>query len=301
MRLGLGLGSARESGGIALVNTSLSTAVGPFIETGNTAGLRAQRKTSATVGVFTETGNATGLRSQRKTSTTVGVFTETGNAASFSKAASPSAIAGLSIWLDFAATYVTKDGSNRVSAVTNRGSGGNAAQGTGGNQPLWVASAQNGLPGLSFDGSRWMDGIMTGFTDCTVIAAMQVDSGNTVSIDCVPTALVTYTGVKFYHGAATSYFFRVGDSGASKASDAGTKVRTGDSSASTGHIWIDQSAGGAGGAIAQASLDNYTIGANAAHTEGMTGTILEVCIYDSVLSAGDRDYVEDFLKAKYSI
>lgn len=60
---------------------------------------------------------------------------------------------GVTIDLDAASTYITKDGSNRVSAWADRsGNGYSPVQATGANQPLWVAaSTPLGLPAVKLD------------------------------------------------------------------------------------------------------------------------------------------------------
>lgn len=62
---------------------------------------------------------------------------------------------GLIAWYDPAATYVTKDGSDKISALVKRtGAGSSAwdlAQGTGAKQPTWVSNGSaNGGPVLRF-------------------------------------------------------------------------------------------------------------------------------------------------------
>jgi len=64
----------------------------------------------------------------------------------------------LKFWFDADATYITKDGSNYVSAWADRsGNGNNLSQGSGSYQPLWQASQINGYPALYFN----VDGMNT--------------------------------------------------------------------------------------------------------------------------------------------
>lgn len=66
----------------------------------------------------------------------------------------PTTISGLTVWLK-ADTGITKDGSNLVSAWNDQsGNNNHFAQATGANQPLYTASAQNGLPSIVFDGTN---------------------------------------------------------------------------------------------------------------------------------------------------
>jgi len=62
---------------------------------------------------------------------------------------------GLVAWYSAGAEYVTKDLSDYVSQWNDKsGLGHHFVQATGASQPLWVASAKNGLPGIRFDGSN---------------------------------------------------------------------------------------------------------------------------------------------------
>lgn len=66
--------------------------------------------------------------------------------------ANPS-MTGLLGWYDADSEFVTKDGSNYVSAWADKsGQGNHLSQGTGANQPLWVASGQNSRPLVRFNG-----------------------------------------------------------------------------------------------------------------------------------------------------
>lgn len=65
----------------------------------------------------------------------------------------PKSITGLTVWLK-ADAGITKDGSNLVSDWTDQsGNGNNFSQSSAGNKPTYTASAQNGLPAITFDGS----------------------------------------------------------------------------------------------------------------------------------------------------
>lgn len=77
----------------------------------------------------------------------------------FSTAFSPSDISGLHAWYDASdLASITKDGSDRVSQWNDKsGNAYHLAQATGGNQPLWVDAAQNGLAVIRTDGSRFMN------------------------------------------------------------------------------------------------------------------------------------------------
>mgnify|MGYP003149614329 CR=1 FL=1 len=89
------------------------------------------------------------------------------------------AMSGLIGWFSAGADYVTKDGSDRVSAFLDRSTNNKAfAQATAGAQPLWVDAAINGRPALDFDASRgdrmtWAGAFPTG--DHTKVLVMKCE------------------------------------------------------------------------------------------------------------------------------
>jgi hypothetical protein len=82
--------------------------------------------------------------------------------------------------LDVYADFVTKDGSNKVSQLTDQSCGGfNLTQGTGANQPTWVDAQLNGKPILRFTGSQWLQHNSFSQTlKCTVWAVFKTTSDN---------------------------------------------------------------------------------------------------------------------------
>lgn len=83
----------------------------------------------------------------------IGLGLRSGGAARVTFDASPYYSAGIQLDLDAAAAYVTKDGSNRVSAWADRRAlGYGPTQGTGANQPLWEdAVTPSGAPAIRLD------------------------------------------------------------------------------------------------------------------------------------------------------
>lgn len=67
----------------------------------------------------------------------------------------PQRLTSLALWLDASDfATITKDGSNKVSQWNDKsGNGNNAVQGTGVNQPTYVASSINSRSVINFDGS----------------------------------------------------------------------------------------------------------------------------------------------------
>ena len=74
----------------------------------------------------------------------------------------PNTVSDLYLWYDFSGEYstITKDGSNRVSKITNGEGSTNLdmEQSTAGDQPLWIdgASGLNGKDVVDFDDVRWL-------------------------------------------------------------------------------------------------------------------------------------------------
>ena len=71
---------------------------------------------------------------------------------------SPADISGLQAWYDFSdISTITKDGSNRVSAVADKsGNDFTLSQATADDQPLWESEEKNGLDAIDFNGDKYM-------------------------------------------------------------------------------------------------------------------------------------------------
>ncbi len=216
------------------------------------------------------------------------------------------AIPGLAIWLNFQAANVTKDGSNRVSNVLNRGNvaGASAAvQATGAKQPLWLSSAGMGRDTIFLDGARYLTGTMAAGTTWTMVVAMQINAtGTDGCVDLQPVAGVNAAGFTLIQSGGAIVAARNADGATFKAEVTGVaRVFSCDTNGSAGHIWVDQATGAVGGAVAIGSCLSYTIGAQSDGTGGLVGGILEVAIYNSVLSTNDRLFAEAKMKQRWGI
>lgn len=84
----------------------------------------------------------------------------------------PQRLSGLRLWLDSSdLSSITKDGSNNVSVWGDKSGGNNdATQGTGANQPTWVADQLNGKSIIRFNDDRMVtpDINLTDFTGFVV-------------------------------------------------------------------------------------------------------------------------------------
>lgn len=117
----------------------------------------------------------------------IGIGLRSGGAARVTFDASPYYSAGIQLDLDAAAAYVTKDGSNRVSAwADRRGLGYGPVQATGANQPLWEdAATPSGAPAIRLDStarfiakaSGYLAASATGYTWFGVCKMPQAGTG----------------------------------------------------------------------------------------------------------------------------
>ncbi len=69
----------------------------------------------------------------------------------------PPQIANLHLWFDAASTYVTKDGSDRVSTWADRSANAWDGTGTGSPLPLWQANQVKGNPAIYYAGAQYFD------------------------------------------------------------------------------------------------------------------------------------------------
>ena len=98
---------------------------------------------------------------------------------------SPDDISDLTIWYDFSEVdTITKDGSNRVSAVNDKSdSDYDLVQATSGSQPLWVSADKNSLDVIDFDSSRFMSSTFSEIDQpTTMVFACEIPTGNNLSI-----------------------------------------------------------------------------------------------------------------------
>jgi len=232
----------------------------------------------------------------------------------------PNTVDDLYAWWDFSGEYstITKDGSNRVSKVTNAQGATNLdmEQGTADDQPLWVSADLNGKDVLDFDGDRYLQ------TD---------DSKANVPSVSQP---VTYFFVAFLPDiAAERYIFDRGsgwgvdyDNSRQNIGKAGPTHPNPQSWFSDSAFWImdntDQWSymttifNGASGLLRQDGVANSgnpqntgtrkisagTIGANdAGGTSAWDEKIAEVIMYDRELSTAEIEGIELYLSTRWGL
>ncbi len=229
----------------------------------------------------------------------------------------PTQITGCKLWL-YGGSLALSDGDPVATWTDSSGSGNDAAQGTGGNKPLYKVNIINGFPAVLFDGT---DDFMT-------LAGNPIlgTSGVLFSVFAVIQPTLNTASQKNYatvvHGPVQSgfaTFFLVvkittsfwgtvtastGDLSSTNALTSGSKYLieiTGDNSNTTLYQHGTQVA-------TRAEQDNSPNGASSGLGKDLVnanrqyaGYMAEVLIYNTLLSAGNRAKVENYLIRKYAL
>lgn len=220
----------------------------------------------------------------------------------------PDRIAGLKLWLD-AGQNVTVTGSGVSLWGDSTGQGNDVAQGSDANRPALISSWRNGRPAIqgALGKNLRLDAFTSGALSQgnTVFAVTGWHTGSAAylfdgAVDVAERHAVqtTATQARMYSGLNFN-------SGSNPASDSSPTVCafTYDGAASRMDFWPQGEAvfSTTGDAGAQ-SFDGITIGdARALGGTNWIQPYAEFLIYDSVLSAGDRDAVATYLQSKYDI
>ncbi len=233
---------------------------------------------------------------------------------------SPSDLAGLKIWLKADAIVGLSDGDPVTTWSDSSGNGYDATQSSSGLKPLYKTSVVNGKPVVRFDGAD--DFLVTGGQSYAIQTIFVV----------YETSSIAYRGVFATRASSViggignsdgNYGFAVSNSGGGITStDAGAT----DSGAHSG-VWVDGVVG------SHSDFDTYLVTAGVPvsagnwHVVGCTrtsqsasgakffaigddpgvssrelaGDLAEIIVYDSALSTGNRQSVEDYLGTKYGI
>ena len=223
----------------------------------------------------------------------------------------PTDISNLVLWLD-AGQGITKDGSDRISAWADQGTNSNDfSQGTGGNQPLFVASVLNSLPVVRFDKVR-SDDMDTGGTPSVWATGA---TGRHLFIISAPKSSGT-TKSLFNYGVQTALnifetFFRSSvDTYRGEFNTANVTTSTAwavDVFEISEVLYDGSDAFIRGKGVQEDTLTvalNTTpgtvfLGSRAGSTNFMDGDIAEVVFYNKSLSAVERQDVFDYLSRKY--
>ena len=233
---------------------------------------------------------------------------------------SPLDISGCVLWLK-SDTGVTKDGLNRVSLWEDQsGNNNDASQGTDGNKPIWVDNQINAFPVLRSTraAGTFMDlaSLITGIIDCTILFVAKHDyvgAGNHSGGIIMDYTTITQCGISLAEyfgnallfvgtngagGGANSYLHPFGDYsnyciGTFKKESTnlyayfnGSLTDTNTISASYNTVYLDALF--------------HTL-SEAGPSGSLEGDLAEIIVYNSDLSDGYREQVENYLLTKYAI
>lgn len=225
----------------------------------------------------------------------------------------PSTIAGLALWLKAdAGTSTTTDGVAVSLWADQSGNARDAAQATGGNQPLYKAAIFNGKPVIRFDGT---DDFMA--TAAYALNGGSTPTGITIFGAASLTAVGSFPMLAAWHNATNELrcnagtgkpeFLAVGSSPgvgtATAINGTGAHVLTGRFSDANNltECFVDGASvasGAQAGALVTAA-NASTVGARTAAADPWNGDVGEVLIYNGALSDTDRVSVEAYLKARW--
>ena len=227
------------------------------------------------------------------------------------QAANPTMLTnGLSLWVR-ADAGVTKDGSNNVTAVVDQAAGYNLAQSTSGTQPTWVANDLNGNPALRFNGSQWLANATAGISglnqDMTVITVAMTTAPTTQQYPLYLGANNGTAGIDRAVGyqGSDEFFDTDGSCVGGLAPPSGTfAIESSLLEPGLANVDFYQNGISTGtGALtgAQNLSLGITVGAATGGTNGWTGDVAEVLVYDHHLSQSELQQVTLYLATKYGL
>lgn len=232
----------------------------------------------------------------------------------------PRQIGGLVLWLDAtdpdANGILPVSGTNVASWVDKSPLGNSATQGTGANQPLFLAgfdSYFNPKPAIDFAGTQFMSVGTTSFptadqgrTIFMVLNAQVVDPGYVFGFGTIA------TDEYFYQSLITNYYIDIGDNSVHTTSTLSDhtsylfEINYTSGLISTTSIKINQASQST--TTSADSTPNTVIGScilgdflNTSLGLGYVGQIAEIIMYDSSLSSDKQDIVSNYLKNKWAI
>lgn len=196
-----------------------------------------------------------------------------------------------------------------VSSLTDLSGNGNTfVQATGASQPVFNTAQQNGLPGLTFDGARFMTApAITSGANFTMFAVHK----NTSAASAVRGMIHVGLG-NGYSFNTTTFSSRLMQARAAGDLNDGpftlvTELWTGQRT-SSGPLWtfyvntvnqvITNSTIGMTNPTTSSTLGKFEDGIGGF---GWVGSVFEILIYDSVLTASERAGVEAYLNGKWAI
>ena len=226
---------------------------------------------------------------------------------------------GCLLWLRADLGITLAAGSSNVSAWADQsGSNNNASQGTGANQPTYVANAMNNLPALKGDGANYYL-VTSAFTigaAATMVAVVQPSAapqGAYVRLldQGISNAYylgVNSTGAKYkliVNNTTTPYGVAEGGTVSVPVAPAnGNAIITATYASPTGSLYVNGTvvASDSFTAPTPTSLQLYIMQCYAnAFSEFWNGYLAEVIVYNRALSAGELTQMHRYLGARYAI
>lgn len=214
----------------------------------------------------------------------------------------PPNISGLLLWL-----YGDTIGGSSGSAVStwsdSSGNANSATQATSGQQPVKIDSVVNGHTIVRFDGSQQSLVLATAYssTTNTIFAVFKETATRFIALGQGNSA--TPNGTFFGSAYAINFLLWRNDSDAgltlADTNPSAFVVLAGVNSSGSAEMWRDGISKGTG--TVSATLNYSTIGTRSVDAQRSTGDIAELIVYNSALSTGDRQTVEDYLGTKYGI
>ncbi len=216
----------------------------------------------------------------------------------------PTDIAGCQLWLH-ADSLSLSDGDPVATWTDSSGQGNNATQGTSGTRPTFKTNILNGLPVVRFDGSKRLDGSVSISGDTmTAFVVAQLGSGGSVvgrmlSLGASGAESPSNNISRFFDNA----LYQRGAANSLAGITQGVWFLAGVvCNGSTFTFFKDGSGNSPESSTGNFGVTQYAVGNQIAVTNvGTDGDIAEIIIYDTALSTGNREAVEDYLGQKYSI
>lgn len=211
---------------------------------------------------------------------------------------SPEQISGLKLWLK-ADSLALSDNDAVTTWTDSSGSGNDATQGTAAKKPTFKTAIQNGKPVVRFDGT---DDVLV----CPAITAAGglsafVVSKVTLATSFGMTLVVNVFNLELRQNAGTGNMQLITNGVTTIADGAGTSWHvhsfTNNGSNLT-ELWTDGISDGT--QANSAACGTPCIGARSDASSPLNGDVAEILLYDSSLSAGNRNSVEAYLKTKYA-
>lgn len=228
----------------------------------------------------------------------------------------PETITGLLAWWDPAADYITRDGSDLVSAwVSREGNDYNLAQASGPAQLTWSATGIQSMPALTGAGAQYLalttalGAALDGSAAFTVAMVVDLDATTQCAFFAVGDSANSANAITCRHSGAvtTVQSFRIdtgGNTGVSGTATLGTNPEyvSYEYDGTTWSFRVGGAAAGSGAGVRTPVCDLVSVGArrqSGAYGQYITGKIADIFVYDHVLTAGETTTLEGYITGKY--